>query len=658
LLHNVLSSDLGKVFLSDADLSDVEVNYVLGLANLDVPLTPFVIRHDRIGSGYDCTVFTDGEPVAWWLELKGAIEFGHRVLVHCGAQKARAKWSCQNLEARLRVLFPELRILRVDSETIADPLHPAFACTKRINDCFANYDVVIVSPTIETGVSIDLVGHFDSVWIYAPGQQSTDAVRQAAMRLREPVPRFLWCPTFSRSVVGSGQMSARELLAFEHGRMQVTLRALRKADALLSNLDLDGAGTLHSSESCWAAMAARFNQGQVAYRQTIVDGLIAEGCRVVFRDQAQPGEGLMVRQELKANQERTYGAYQSEICSADILDSAQFRALSEKRERTAEEMFQLKRAELEEEYGVDVSPELIEAHESGLGMKWRLHYSMFVAREFLDFRDRQRLQVLTERGEVFVRDASKCVKLPQVLVLERLGVKRLLDFALANPDTDWSNDSRRLKSLLKLLRQHCLEKGGWRAIKLAFQPPKSDETPIQLFKRLVRLFGFELHQVGRQSSGRRHRLYRLVVPDDLRERVFSVWYERDLAALQRENERCLAAQSSPILDKCLKGENIACDADVEMVSAISHPSTDGNIKDVTVADGVRVTGLNCWRGWVGRVRSGLQGVSELFRDSIERVKGRVLTVESEPFLGFGGQWLVSCAWSGGCVSLPVECFMS
>jgi hypothetical protein len=68
--------------------------------------------------------------------------------------------------------------------------------------------------------------------------------------------------------------------------------------------------------------------------------------------------------------------------------------------------------------------------------------------------------------------------------------------------------------------------------------------------------------------------------------------------------------------------------------------------------------LNCWRGWVGRVRSGFQGVSELFRDSIERVKGRVLTVESEPFLGFGGQWLVSCAWPGGCVSLPVECFMS
>ncbi|NJN62579.1 MAG: DUF3854 domain-containing protein [Coleofasciculaceae cyanobacterium RL_1_1] len=213
LLHNVLSSDLGKVFLSDADLSDVELNYALGLANLDVPVTPFVIRHDRIGSGYDCTVFTDGEPVSWWLELKGTIEAGQRVLVHCGAQKARAKWSCQNLERRLLELFPDLRVLRVDSETIADPQHPAFGCTKRIDACFAGYDVVIVSPTIEAGVSIDLVGHFDSVWIYAPGQQSTDAVRQAAMRLREPVPRFLWCPTFSRYVVGSGQMSARELLA-------------------------------------------------------------------------------------------------------------------------------------------------------------------------------------------------------------------------------------------------------------------------------------------------------------------------------------------------------------------------------------------------------------------------------------------------------------
>ncbi|NJN62580.1 MAG: hypothetical protein HC795_14625 [Coleofasciculaceae cyanobacterium RL_1_1] len=450
--------------------------------------------------------------------------------------------------------------------------------------------------------------------------------------------------------------------------MQVTLRALRKADALLSNLDLDGAGTLHSSESCWAAMAARFNQGQVAYRATIVDGLLTEGCRVVFRDKAQPGVGLMVRQELKANQERTYGVYKSEICSADVLDSAQFRALSEKRERTAEEMFQLKRAELEEEYGVDVSPELIEAHESGLGMKWRLHYSMFVAREFLDFRERQRLQVLTERGDVFVRDASKCVKLPQVLVLERLGVKRLLDFALANPDFDWSNDSRRLKGLLTKLRGVYLQKGGWRAIKLAFQPPKSSETPIQLFKRLVRLFGFELHQVGRQSSGRRHRLYRFVVPDDLRERVFPVWYERDLAAVRREQERCLATQSSHNLGECLDRENIACDADVAMVSPVFNSSTDGNTESITsegnVLTGtvsqalVQSTGSNLWSGLVGRVITDLKRIPELFHAAFERAKGQILTVESEPFLGLMDEWLVSCTWPGGCVSLPVGCFVS
>jgi len=44
-------------------------------------------------------------------------------------------------------------------------------------------------PVIETGVSIDIQGHFTSVWGIA---QDFKAVRQALGRIRENMPRFIW----------------------------------------------------------------------------------------------------------------------------------------------------------------------------------------------------------------------------------------------------------------------------------------------------------------------------------------------------------------------------------------------------------------------------------------------------------------------------------
>jgi primosomal protein N' len=65
--------------------------------------------------------------------------------------KGKVKWGTQNLENYLLKLFPELRILRIDAESIADPNHPAFACVDKLNEGLPLYDVAIASPSIETG---------------------------------------------------------------------------------------------------------------------------------------------------------------------------------------------------------------------------------------------------------------------------------------------------------------------------------------------------------------------------------------------------------------------------------------------------------------------------------------------------------------------------
>jgi hypothetical protein len=82
--------------------------------------------------------------------------------------------------------------LRIDSESVSDPSHPAFGCIAHLNEILTKYDLVIASPSLETGVSIDIKGHFSAVWGIFQGVQSANSVRQMLARLRETVDRHIW----------------------------------------------------------------------------------------------------------------------------------------------------------------------------------------------------------------------------------------------------------------------------------------------------------------------------------------------------------------------------------------------------------------------------------------------------------------------------------
>jgi hypothetical protein len=125
-------------------------------------------------------------------------------LIFVDGQKAKSKWGTQNLEAYLLKLFPNLRILRIDAESIADPNHPAFGCIDKLNEVLPLYDVAIRQPSIETGVSIDIKGHFTAVFDISQGVIPVPSILQRMARLREPVPRHVWAKGFgiAASVMG------------------------------------------------------------------------------------------------------------------------------------------------------------------------------------------------------------------------------------------------------------------------------------------------------------------------------------------------------------------------------------------------------------------------------------------------------------------------
>jgi hypothetical protein len=229
LIQNTLESDEGRVYLSDADLSDLSVDYVRSLANF--PVEPWIAVKEGNPTPWDVTVWETAN------ELLGAlvshIRSGGRPFIFVDGQKAKSKWGTQNLENYLLKLFPALRILRIDAESIADPNHPAFGCIDKLNQVLPLYDVAIASPSIETGVSIDIKGHITSVWDIAQGVVPVASILQRMARLREPVPRHMWAKGFGIGRIGNGSASPRKLMASQQTQFKLTLSCWLRVSFLM-----------------------------------------------------------------------------------------------------------------------------------------------------------------------------------------------------------------------------------------------------------------------------------------------------------------------------------------------------------------------------------------------------------------------------------------
>src|SRR4028119_1782125 len=199
LLPTVLNSG-GQVILQDADLSDFSIDFVRELSEIDVK--PWVaVNHWQPSEPWQIKFYdtqhvkggTKDDPSGLLKDSVDRVTDGGKIWVSCDSQKAKSKFGSKNLEKYYRSRCPGKKILRIDAETVANPEHPAYQCAQKITELAALYDIVICSPSLATGVSVELRGHFNAVFGIFQGAISDNEVRQSLARVREPVPRFIWC---------------------------------------------------------------------------------------------------------------------------------------------------------------------------------------------------------------------------------------------------------------------------------------------------------------------------------------------------------------------------------------------------------------------------------------------------------------------------------
>ena len=551
LMQTVLGSD-GLVVAQDADLSDYAIDYLIDCAGGNI-IPQVYVNEYKHNQQRKIIVYNQSNPSHLITKLYESVGKAP-ILMVLDSQKVKGKFSCINIESQLRESFPELKILRIDSETVADETHEAFGCMEDINNHIKDYDVVITSPTIGTGVSIDLVNHFQAIFGIFQGAINVKDACQFLARVRDlNVPCHVWAANYGCGQIGNRQTDWKPLLATQNKVFKRNLQILQEIDLELS-IDFDEQLTPKHTKF-WAKFAARVNAGQWKFKNTLVRELEAEGhiielsefektsleCERLLGEVLDPlAEVPEFTEQLKGTVQKLHHleqtaknhlekatetrdknqySYAKFIAAQFLVSRNQYEELKSKRQKTKEDLAQQRHYEISYRYGVEVSPELVLRDMAGDYPKLRLHYYLLHP-DLVHQRDKHHLQKQLEAGEGKVCLQDIKLLSAQVQVLQLLGVEHLL-----NPDAEFTLESEEILEFADKVITYSRDMRDYLGIS-----PDSKASPIRIVQDVLRnKIGLPLKCVRqiKLPDGTRQRVYAFDCPT-WRYSIFDHWLERDL----------------------------------------------------------------------------------------------------------------------------------
>ena len=554
LLLNVVNYG-GKIFIADADLNDAGIDFIQGLIGQNIDT--FIVENTfQFVEFWQVKLVQGTNPAPLVKTLTQKLENGKKCFVCLSGQKHSSRWGSRNLEAYYKKLLPHLRILRIDSKSTTTIGHPAFGCTDNLNQVIKNYDLVLTTSTIETGVSIE-EEHFDYVFGIFQGVQTPDGVRQHLSRYRPPVPRYIWLNPVGINKVGNGSNSVKALLSGEYRKNKANVKRL-------ISLGLEETIEGNFENICmntWGKLGAIINDGMSRYSQQIVSDLKDEGhiiCEVSADELADPTEIESTKQAIDNNCKEEYAGHCKDVPASESITDEQFLKLGKQACKSEVEQLQHRKGELERRYNVPVTPELVEKDDKGWYSLVRLHYYLGLGREFLPDREINVMSTALKNGDgdYFVPDTNKKFIVKKIDLLDWIKYQELLE-------TDGlSNNHPLAKAALEKLKTYQYDCNLILGTKSnVFGKLK---TPMQACQKLASLTGKKFPRLRREGTrGNQVWIYGFAAPDfqkddegnlvlvdgravpisDGREEVFTAWVERDILAREKVAAAKLEAQA-------------------------------------------------------------------------------------------------------------------
>ncbi|MCT7950622.1 DUF3854 domain-containing protein [Ancylothrix sp. C2] len=554
LISTVLKTG-GLIIAQDADLSDLSLDYLKSLSTQKIE--PWVVVNEwKPQTGWNIDFYESPNPTPLIHQLEQDLMAGLKCYVTTDSRSGR--YSCETIERyikqRLEIFqkrYP--KTLVISSHTINTPNHEAMRFTEAINQKACKYEAVFVTPSLGTGISID-VAHFDRVYGIFQGVIPDPEARQALARVRPNVPRLIWCAKRGIGFIGSGSKNYRVLAEWYQLSSKENLALMNP----FYQVDVDFpfvCDFIHLR--CWAKLAARVNASISLYRQSMLEGLLSEGHQVnriteascteriaalrkaflltksedfpcqkklileIFKLQKQlekqATNAKNVKDQILKLQQQIEWRTAEAIAGADDLSSFEYERLLAKRSLSDEERYQTHKHFLKQRYGVPVTPELKIRDDRGYYSQLLTHYYLTHKNQYFQLRDQQEWNQQLQRGEgqVFLPDLENHTL--KIEVLRALGAEKFLQ-----PNRQFKETDPDLITLKDQAIKYAKHIKRATAINIPLDTEKQPITAIQILRQLLRLLGLKLK--------RSNNLYQIdaATLNDGRQAIFEMWRTQDI----------------------------------------------------------------------------------------------------------------------------------
>ncbi|MBW4421908.1 MAG: DUF3854 domain-containing protein [Myxacorys californica WJT36-NPBG1] len=338
-----------RVIVADADLDNATLHCLRDLRGDDQPL--FLVRNDYGGQGYPVRFLQASDRTAIAADLSSAVQAlpaGKVILVATDSKQVS-----KTLARLMAQQYPQKRVLTINAETSGGSLEREFIETPNQILGQGLYDIILASPSLATGVSIEAKGIIASVYGIFTGGSATDAdMAQALGRVREPVERVVWCAqrgsNFSKISRSTNTLELKSHLQQRTSAVVGLVRSSLREDVWgeISNCDWQADPWVN----LFCRQEAERNRSMLTLRDSLHMRLQHEGNRVVLEDRTvDPAARLLLQQmrdELKQSEADA-------IVGAGDLTDAQVLVLEQKEHLTPDEQRSLSKFHLKEFYGWD-----------------------------------------------------------------------------------------------------------------------------------------------------------------------------------------------------------------------------------------------------------------------------------------------------------------
>ena len=486
-----------QVIIASAHLHEQIVAYLEKLLQTQASV---LVNTHRPAAGR--TVHWFGEDRDWLSALSDHITAGRSAYIAVTSQKSTSVYAASNLATYIAetLKVPADQILVVDSSTTRTTGHEARGVITNPARLL-RYRVVIATPCIETGVSIeDPKQHFDAVFAYATGCTSPQATVQAIGRVRSDAPRYVCASRNGRTLFGGGIDS------------DDVLRLNRRAAALVRD-SLFRAGIAEADEplstdhvTAWAGLVADYNLLTAQFAFSVRTLLATEGYAVRDSLAADPDVAATQKDLLReAGAANTAQQCQS-VASSIPADQDALEELERRPELTLRQQQELEHGQVCRDFGIEQADDrLVLAHRQRALTIFRCELLLEEMKanggrsdslHALDSLIAMKRRNILQRS--FIGDFNRAWTLPRIQLLHELGVLDLVhrrdEFTMADPE---------------LLAIHNLAKQHRDRCRTALGIDPCTVRTSTFLRDLAERLGYKLQKLSQKRTvdGKQHRLY-------------------------------------------------------------------------------------------------------------------------------------------------------